>query len=229
MSAGTESALVVCDGVGRTYGTGATPVVAVHDANCRVFAGDRVALMGVSGSGKSTLLHLIAGLDLPTFGTVSWPVLGDRSSLRPGPLAIVFQSPSLLAPLEVLENVALPLLLQGIDKAAANAAAMAALTRLGLDNLARKLPEEVSGGQAQRIAVARVLAGRPQLILADEPTGQLDHDTGTHVIDVLIEAADELGAALIINTHDPLVAERLPTQWHMADGRLTSPELSRSC
>ncbi len=229
MISDNEKALVLCRGAARTYGTGPIAVAAVVDANCEVFAGDRIALMGVSGSGKTTLLHLIAGLDAPTSGTVSWPALGDRSTLRPGPLAIVFQSPSLLPPLDVVENVALPLLLQGVAKDEANRAAMAALTRLGLEGLARKLPEEVSGGQAQRIAVARVLAGRPRLILADEPTGQLDHDTGTHIIDVLLEAADELGAALIINTHDPLVAERLPWRWEMASGRLSVADRSSQC
>jgi ABC-type lipoprotein export system ATPase subunit len=98
---------------------------------------------------------------------------------------------------------------------------MAALERLGLEALASKLPEELSGGQAQRGAIARVLAGRPRLILADEPTGQLDHHNGALVVDALISAATELGAALIINTHDQTVADRLPIRWSMASGRLT--------
>lgn len=228
MSADCE-VLVRCDGLARTFGSGASAVVAVHGATCEVRAGDRIALMGPSGSGKTTLLHLIAGLDDATVGTISWPGLGDRATLRPGPLAIVFQSPSLLPPLDVIENVALPLLLQGVDRETARYAAEQALRRLGLSELANKLPEEISGGQAQRVAVARVLAGRPKLILADEPTGQLDHVTGGLVIDVLLQAASELGAALIINTHDPVVADRLPQRWNMASGRLTILERTPTC
>ena len=228
MSADCE-ALVRCEGLARTFGSGASAVVAVHGATCEVRAGDRIALMGPSGSGKTTLLHLIAGLDDATVGMISWPGLGDRATLRPGPLAIVFQSPSLLPPLDVIENVALPLLLLGVDRDTARYAAEQALRRLGLSELANKLPEEISGGQAQRVAVARVLAGRPKLILADEPTGQLDHVTGGLVVDVLLQAASELGAALIINTHDPVVADRLPLRWNMASGRLTILERTLTC
>ena len=206
--------------VARTFGAGPTAVVAVHGVTCEVHAGDLIALTGPSGSGKTTLLHLLAGLDTPTAGTVDWPVIGTRDQLRPGPIAIVFQAPSLLPPLDVIENVALPLLLQGIDRDSARATAMAALHRLGLEALAAKLPEEISGGQAQRVAVARVLAGRPQLILADEPTGQLDHINGAAVIDALIDTANEIGAALIVNTHDTTVAARLDHRWSMNGGRL---------
>lgn len=206
--------------VARTFGHGPGAVVAVHGVNCVVEAGDQIVLTGPSGSGKTTLMHLIAGLDLPTTGTVDWPGIGTRDQLRPGRVAIVFQAPSLLPPLDVIENVALPLLLQGIDRGAARAAAVEALARLGLEGLMGKLPEELSGGQAQRVAAARVLAGRPQLILADEPTGQLDHANGALVIDALIEAADHIGAALIVNTHDRQIADRFPLAWVMSSGRL---------
>ena len=207
--------------VARTFGKGPAAIVAVHGVSCDVHAGQQIALTGPSGSGKTTLLHLFAGLDAPTTGTVEWPALGGISDLRPGPVAVVFQSPSLLPPLDVVENVALPLLLQGESRISARSAALAALERLGLEALASKLPEELSGGQAQRVAIARVLAGRPRLILADEPTGQLDHHNGALVVDALIAAATELGAALIINTHDRTVADRLPVRWSMASGRLT--------
>jgi ABC-type lipoprotein export system ATPase subunit len=206
--------------VARTYGSGAAAVVAVHSLDCEVQAAQQVALVGRSGSGKSTLLHLLAGLDSPTTGTITWPALGPRQSLRPGPVAVVFQGPSLLPPLDVLENVALPLVLDGATESDARAAAHLALTRFGLENIAAKLPEELSGGQAQRVAVARALAGRPRLILADEPTGQLDHENAVVVVDALVEAADHLGAALVITTHDPRVAARLSEQWAMNDGRL---------
>ena len=110
-----DQVVVRCDGVGRTFGEGRRAVVAVRDVTCVVRAGERVAVTGPSGSGKSTLLHLVAGLDLPTRGTLSWPALGGRDRLRPGPVGVVFQDPSLLAPLDVAENVALPMLLAGAD------------------------------------------------------------------------------------------------------------------
>ena len=207
--------------VARAFGKGPAAIVAVHGVSCEVHAGHQIALTGSSGSGKTTLLHLFAGLDVPTTGTVEWPALGGISDLRPGPVAVVFQSPSLLPPLDVVENVALPLLLQGESRGVARSIAIAALERLGLDALESKLPEELSGGQAQRVAIARVLAGHPRLILADEPTGQLDQTNGALVVDALISAATELGAALIINTHDQSVADRLPIRWVMANGRLT--------
>jgi predicted ABC-type transport system involved in lysophospholipase L1 biosynthesis ATPase subunit len=134
--------------------------------SCRVDPHARIALVGASGSGQSTLLHLMAGLDDPSLGEVTWPAIGDRGALRPGPLAMVFQGPSLLPPLTVVENVALPLTLGGSTSAQGRRLAMTALDRLGLGDLADKLPEEISGGRAQRVAVARALAGEPRLILA---------------------------------------------------------------
>ena len=212
--------LVRCTDVARTYGSGRAAVVAVHGVSCEVNAGEGIAIVGPSGSGKSTLLHLMAGLDDPTTGAISWPALGDRSALRPRLVGVVFQGPSLLAPLDVEENVALPLVLGGTDPAPAAEAARIALERLGLDDVAGSLPDELSGGQAQRAAVARVLAARPRLILADEPTGQLDHVTGARVMDALLATASETGAALVVSTHDAAVAERLGQQWQIADGKL---------
>ncbi|MEP6661236.1 MAG: ATP-binding cassette domain-containing protein [Acidimicrobiales bacterium] len=214
--------LVSCVDAARTFGRGESWVVAVYSATCDVYAGDRIALVGQSGSGKSTLIHLLAGLDLPTAGTISWPALGARRDL-PGRVAVVFQNPSLLDPLDVTENVALPLLIGGMDAAQASERASAALALLDLTDLAAKLPEELSGGQAQRVAAARALAGRPKLLLADEPTGQLDHISGAQVIAALIAAADEAGAGLVIATHDLAVSKRLATTWRMIDGRVALP------
>jgi len=230
---GHDDVLVRCEGVARTFGSGPAAVVAVHGVTAQIRAGQHLALTGPSGSGKSTLLHLLGGLDDPTAGTVSWPALGRRRDLRPGPVAVIFQGPSLLAPLDVVENVALPLVLAGAPPAQATASAMVALDRLGLASLVAKLPEELSGGQAQRVAVARAMVGRPRLVLADEPTGQLDHATAATVIDALLEVTAGLGAGLVVTTHDPLVAHRLSEQWAMADGRLLgsspAPDGSATC
>jgi ABC-type lipoprotein export system ATPase subunit len=213
-------ALVVCDAVSRIFRRGGVEVPAVRAASCRVESGMRVALTGPSGSGKSTLLHLLAGLDTPTGGHLSWPGLGGLPRERPGTVGMVFQGPSLIPALDVVENVALPLLLAGLGETEAVERACAALDRLRIGELGARLPHEISGGQAQRVAVARVLASRPRMILADEPTGQLDHDTGDRVVSVLLETADELGAALVVSTHDAQVARRLSRCWRMDDGRL---------
>jgi ABC-type lipoprotein export system ATPase subunit len=204
----------------RTFGTRRDPIHAVRAATFEIRAGDHIAVVGSSGSGKSTLLHLLAGLDEPTDGTITWPAL-EGAPLRPGPIAVIFQAPSLLAPLDVIENVALPLLLLGVDDDDARAAAMAALERLALGDFASKLPEELSGGQAQRVAIARALVAAPALILADEPTGQLDSATAGDVVDALLETARRADAALVIATHDPSVAQHLRQHWTMRDGVLS--------
>lgn len=215
--------LAVCRDASRTYGRGQTATVALAPTDCEIHSGQQIALTGPSGSGKSTLLYLLAGLDDPTTGTVTWPGIGDRAQLRPAGVAMIFQGPSLLAPLTVAENVALPLILGGLQDGEAHAAAREALERLGLAGLAGKLPDEISGGQAQRVAVARVLARTPRLILADEPTGQLDAANGATVIDTLIEAGRQTGAGLIVSTHDPAIAARFPVRWEMHDGELAMP------
>ena len=212
--------LVRCEGVARTFGAGPSATVALQVTDCEVFAGQRIALVGPSGSGKSTLLHLMAGLDDPTVGEVSWPGIGTREELRPGRVAVVFQGPSLLPPLTVLENTSLPLVIGGMTDREAREVAHAALRTLDLDALADKLPEEISGGQAQRVAVARALAGEPSLILADEPTGQLDRANGAAVVDVLLAASEHAGSALVISTHDLAVADRLPERWEMHSGKI---------
>jgi putative ABC transport system ATP-binding protein/lipoprotein-releasing system ATP-binding protein len=214
--------LVLCAGVDRTYGHGSAATVALAPTDCEVQAGARIALVGPSGSGKSTLLHLMAGLDTPTHGQIGWPAIGAREELQPGRVAIIFQGPSLLPALTVRENVALALVLDGLRDADARDRADEALALLDLGALADKLPEEISGGQAQRVAVARALAGNPVLILADEPTGQLDRANGAVVVDVLLHAAEHAGAALVVATHDPTVAARFATRWQMHSGHLTT-------
>jgi putative ABC transport system ATP-binding protein/lipoprotein-releasing system ATP-binding protein len=214
--------LIRCVGVGRTYGAGRAATVALQPTDCEVAPEARLALVGPSGSGKSTLLHLMAGLDTPTVGRVEWPAIGGLGDLRPGRVAVIFQGPSLLPALSVIENVGLPLVLDGETDADAHLRARAALNVLGLGELSEKLPEEISGGQAQRVAIARALVGSPQLILADEPTGQLDRVSAAAVVDVLLHAADHAAAGIVVATHDPLVAERLEQRWEMHSGRLTT-------
>jgi ABC-type lipoprotein export system ATPase subunit len=216
--------LIRCAGLSRTHGSGAAAVAAVRDVNCTLRSGMMVALTGPSGSGKSTLLHMLAGLDEPTSGTITWPGLGGSPFGRPGIVGIVLQGPSLLPPLDVTENVALPLLLAGLGEKEARQRAAAALAMVGLDDLAARLPEELSGGQSQRVAVARALATRPRLILADEPTGQLDSSHAAVVGTLLLDATVSLGAALVLCTHDEALASRLPVRWQMADGRLLAGE-----
>jgi ABC-type lipoprotein export system ATPase subunit len=133
---------------------------------------------------------------------------------------LVFQMPSLLAPLTVVENVEIPLLLGPASAEKARAAALDALDRIGLKSLAEKLPEELSGGQAQRVAVARALATQPKLILADEPTGQLDHPTAQHLFDVLLASLEGTDIAIVVATHDITVAERMHKKWQMQYGIL---------
>ncbi|HEX4714852.1 MAG TPA: ABC transporter ATP-binding protein, partial [Ktedonobacteraceae bacterium] len=163
---------------------------------------------------------LLGGLDRPTSGNLSWPALGPCETLRPEKVGLVFQMPSLLPSLTVVENVEIPLLLGQESAAKARAAALAALERIGLGFIAEKLPEELSGGQAQRVAVARALITQPRLLLADEPTGQLDHPTAQQLFDVLLAALEGTETALVVATHDQSVAERMKTVWHMEHGIL---------
>jgi ABC-type lipoprotein export system ATPase subunit len=216
---GQRPVLVDCHSVARVYGAGTAAVVAVSGVTCQVSAGDRIALVGSSGSGKSTLLHLMAGLEKPSAGGIAWPALPMRDG-RPTDVGVVFQGPSLLPALDVLENVALPLVLAGVGEEEARERATSALDTVRLTAQARAVPEELSGGQSQRAAIARVLAAAPALVLADEPTGQLDHATARVVLDALLHAVDRIGAALVVSTHDPAVADRLALRWHMADGGL---------
>lgn len=221
-----EDILIAADSASRSYRQGGASVVAVASATFRLHARDRVALMGRSGSGKSTLLHLMAGLDVPSSGTLTWPALGAPETLLPEKISFVFQAPSLLEPLTVSENVALPLLLA---KAAGDieAAVSGALATFGLGELARKLPDELSGGQMQRVAMARAIVGSPSVILADEPTGQLDQSTGHALLDALIAHLAGTETALVIATHDPSVAQRMDAIWRIERGVLSVPAEAR--
>ena len=212
--------LAVARDVTRTYRIDDEEILAVRDVSCSIVPGARVALVGASGSGKSTLLQLLGGIETPSSGELAWPALGTRDVLRPRHIAFVFQNQNLLPPLTAAENVALPLVLQGASPADARALAAQTLERFELDELRDKLPEELSGGQAQRIAFARAVAARPALILADEPTGQLDTATADRFLTTALAILDAAGIALVVATHDERVAERMADSWHMEHGTL---------
>jgi ABC-type lipoprotein export system ATPase subunit len=214
-------ALVVIDNVSRNFLLGSVRISALIHVSCAVNRGDRIAIMGPSGSGKSTLLALMAELDKPTEGHVSWPNLMTAGKLRPLHIGLAFQSASLVPPLTVVENVEIPLLILGETKNKRERA-MVALDQVGLSGLADRLPEELSGGQAQRVGVARAIVANPELILADEPTGQLDQTTGQNLMTTLLAHSGKTGAALVIATHDPAVARQMKTVWHTSHGRLTT-------
>ncbi len=226
-------AVVEAVAVSRRYVQGGQPFDALLPATFTIAQGDRIALTGPSGSGKTTLLQLLGRLDTPSAGALSWPALVDDAPLHRSRIGMVFQSPSLLPSLSVVENVELPLRLGHATDHATNHGpddvrnrAMAALEAVGLAALADALPDELSGGQAQRVGIARALAPRPALLLADEPTGQLDQATARAVFDVLLATLDRTTMTLVVATHDPAIAARLDRVWAMSHGRLTVPPVS---
>jgi len=214
-------------GVSRAYRRGEEEVVALDDITFDLRERETVAVVGRSGSGKSTLLHIAGGLDVPDRGRV---LLGgrdiaglsadERAEVRRSHVGFVFQFFHLLPDLTVAENVALPLILDNAGQAEERA--LAQLERVQLADKARRFPGELSGGEMQRVAVARALVAGPKVILADEPTGNLDSVTGAAVLDVLMEQATEAGAALLLVTHDDKAAARAQRAVTVADGRIVS-------
>ncbi|NHN57075.1 ABC transporter ATP-binding protein [Calidifontibacter sp. DB0510] len=207
----------------------------LHGIDCDIPAGQAIALMGPSGSGKTTLLHALAGILQADAGSVTYladrPVevnrLGTeaRAALRRKDFGLVFQSGQLLGELTAVENAALPLLLAGVAPRQAEAQAAAVLGSLGLGGLEQRRPGELSGGQQQRVAIARALTPRPAVIFADEPTGALDRRTGHEVMTVLRDAHRQIGAALVLVTHDPEMSARCDQVLHLRDGRIVGAEL----
>ncbi|MDG4805022.1 ABC transporter ATP-binding protein [Micromonospora sp. WMMD980] len=211
-----------------TFSFGDTP--ALRGASLTVGAGEIVAVMGPSGSGKSTLLHCLAGILVPDsgevrFGDVRLDALGEaeRSALRRDRFGFVFQFGQLVPELTAAENVALPLLLGGVRRAPALRSARAWFERLGLGGLEHRRSGELSGGQAQRVALARGLVARPQVLFADEPTGALDSLTGEEVMDLLVDTAREQGTTVVLVTHEPRVAAYADREVVVRDGRVNAP------
>ena len=219
--------LVQLRNISRQFSIYGSPVTALRAVNCAIAEGERIAIVGPSGSGKSTLLALIARLDNPSSGEIAWPAFGNSRNLRPRYVGLAFQTQSLIPALTVLQNVEIPLLILGTD-AKTHDRAMAVLEAFQLAHLADRLPEEISGGQAQRVALARALVTNPRLLLADEPTGQLDQVSARSVVDLLISRAEVAGTALVIATHDEAVARRMQTVWRMDHGLLQAGEPLRA-
>jgi len=222
----TQRPVVELQGVGRIHGSGARAVTALDGIDLTVAPGEFVAVMGPSGSGKSTLLNLAGALDRPTTGRViiaGRDLAGlDRTALaevRRRAIGFVFQDFNLLPSLTAAENVAFPLELDGWPARRARAAALTALEQVGLSDLADRLPDDMSGGQAQRAAIARAIVGPRRLLLADEPTGALDSTTGTAVIGVLRQRADD-GVAVLMVTHEPRFAAWADRTVFLRDGRM---------
>jgi len=212
--------------VSRIHGSGATAVTALDDVSLTVAAGELVAVMGPSGSGKSTLLNLAGGLDRPTTGdvVVDGTVLSGLSpralaALRRRSLGYVFQDLNLMPALTAAENVALPLELDGVAVRRARATAVETLERFGLVDTADRFPDDLSGGEQQRVAIARAVVGDPAVVLADEPTGNLDSRNGAEILGLLHDL-HESGSTVVTITHDPLVAHAFPRRIALRDGRV---------
>jgi putative ABC transport system ATP-binding protein len=229
----TSPAIEASD-VTRAYSLGGETVQALRGISIRIESGEYASIAGPSGSGKSTLMHLLGLLDRPTSGVIA---VGGRdatslsdaelASLRNETIGFVFQAFQLLSRTTALDNVALPLLYRGVGKSERRRRAAAALEAVGLTERTRHKPTELSGGEQQRVAIARALVGDPALLLADEPTGNLDTRTGGEVMETLEMLNSERGVAVVLVTHDPEIAARAHRQIRVRDGLIELDDASR--
>lgn len=224
----TDVPVLACRQLAKRYKDGQLETPVLSNVNLTVNAGDRIAIVGSSGSGKSTLLHLLGGLDEPTSGDIE--VLGQSladlsvrklSQLRNQSLGFVYQFHHLLPEFSAVENVAMPLVIGGQKPADAKAEAEKLLEKVGLGHRLGHKPSELSGGERQRAALARALITRPACLLADEPTGNLDHRTAEGIFDLIMELNQQMNTALVIVTHDRQLAARMDTVYTLIDGELS--------
>lgn len=220
--------LLACQNVSKHYQEESTKVQVLNAVNCSIHAGEQVAILGSSGSGKSTLLHLLGALDAPTEGRVLFR--GDdifafsekqQAAFRNASLGFVYQFHHLLPEFSALENVAMPLLIARQSQSQAKIKAQALLERVGLSHRLTHKPAELSGGERQRVAIARALVNEPAVVLADEPTGNLDHKTGESIFALLSELREQLNTSFVVVTHDTDLASRCDRTLSLVDGELT--------
>jgi lipoprotein-releasing system ATP-binding protein len=227
LQAKTATPALVAEDLRKTFSEAGRSLEILRGVNLHVAAGETIAIVGASGSGKTTLLQLLGGLDLPTSGRVvidgmSIHELGERArgKLRNRAVGFVYQFHHLLPEFSALENVAMPLLVAGNSPKEAAAAAASLLDRVGLADRTTHRPSKLSGGERQRVAVARALVTHPAVVLADEPTGNLDRPTGQRVFDLLLELNASLQTSLIVVTHDLELASRMQRTLELRDGQL---------
>ncbi len=223
--------LLRCDQVCKTYQEGELQTQVLKGVSFDIQKGELVSIIGSSGSGKSTLLHILGALDEASSGNVEF--LGQdlaslhsnkQAKIRNQHLGFVYQFHHLLADFSALENVAMPLLIGGAKVSDAKATAKSLLERVGLSHRLDHRPSELSGGERQRVAIARALVNKPDLVLADEPTGNLDHKTALSIYDLMRELNQESGTAFLVVTHDGELAAKMDRQMHMQDGLLLDVE-----